>query len=157
MLLGNTHIEKAVGELLLKILKARAAGHARGYGTTLRLSADTDKRVTKHFGIGAHFCSSAACRFPGQTGRCREKPWGRARRLVALAFTGNHMEQNRALEIFDIAQIVNQQIEAVAGNRSDIDKPELLKKLARQKNTLKKFFRLPGNASIDFPIPGSFQ
>ncbi len=62
------------------------------------------------------------------------------RRGVPFALGGDDMDEDRAMELPDIPKVLNEGVDLMAGQRADVLEPELLKKQARQKESLKGLF-----------------
>ena len=134
MLLGDAHIEAALGECLLEQVHAGARGHRRGDGDdAVVLFGFRDQAFGEHLLVGWAPWHGLLL-LAGEHGEFRDRVifvgagFGRG---IALALLGHHMHQDRTLHaVAHILQHRDQMIEIVAVDRADIEEAHLLEQRA---------------------------
>ena len=146
VLLGDTHIEKAVRKLGRKGQQAGAAGHGRGdRHHPLVGPGQPAEGVAEHPGVGQAAADALHRRAGGHVKGPDpvELAGVGLGRLVALALGGDHVHQHRAVRIVaHVFQGGDQVVQFVAGNRADILELERLEEHARGEQVLQVFLTL---------------
>ena len=147
VLLGNAHIEKAVGKLAGKILEPGALAHGRRYGDDLFvLTPQLHHGAAENLRVGRRRARVRNA-LPGlQAERAypvefRRLPFGK---LVALAFPREDVYQDGPVERLDVGQGPDKGLQFMPLERPDVLEAQFLKEAPRDNERLHGLLELLG-------------
>ena len=151
MFLGDADIVVALGHFLFEDLEFRAAGHRCGDRDELRIifcdvgdGAAEEVRAGRRVGGGGgaivDLISAEAVKFP----RIVE------RGLVAAAFFGDDVKDDRLVERLEVFEGADQQRDVVAVDRAEVAEPEFLEKHIGKQQVFCAFLHAVGEAACGF-------
>ena len=149
--LGDADIVVAFGHFFFEDLELRAAGHRRGDRDELRIifcdvgdgaaeEVRAGRRVDGGGGAIVNLISAEAVKFP----RIVE------RGLVAAAFFGDDVKDDRLVERLEVFEGADQQRDVVAVDRAEVAQPEFLEKHIGKQQVFCAFLHAVGEAACGF-------
>ncbi len=142
MLLGNAHVEEALGMVRPEEVQSRAAGHCGGDGhNALVLVRQAHQRVGEDLGIGglADWLGLARLRIKGT--KAVKLLLQVERRLEAAALLRQHVQQHRVVGLrLEKLEGLHQQRQVVAVDGTIVLQPELLEEDGRPEQALGGLF-----------------
>ena len=144
MLLGNTNIKEMILMRLGKNIQAGAVRHRSSNTNNFIVSiSQFSQSFTKNLGI-AYGCIRISNLFAGSNikGACTvELIWAFLGRLIALAFFRQHVYHNRSVNLLGSLHYIQQALQIMAVNRSQISKAKLFKNRSRHHQVLYAAFQ----------------